>query len=129
MADVTACLDRRCPSRVFCYRFTCQKDGWQSYFKKSPRKAQAVSCNQFWDNTTKHGHPDPTDYTASQKVPIICDCNLYGMKHKRNESCEVFEAITQPSLRKMCTRKGVKKLKIQVKGCKKGKSYPKGGRK
>jgi len=50
MADVTACNDKRCPSRTLCYRFTCQKDEYQSYFVKSPRKNGAVSCCEFWDN-------------------------------------------------------------------------------
>jgi hypothetical protein len=30
----------------------------------------------------------------------ICRCNFFGMKHKRQPDCEVFEQITLPALRK-----------------------------
>jgi hypothetical protein len=50
MADITACSDKRCPSRTLCYRYVCEKDTYQSYFAKSPRKKGRIRCEEFWDN-------------------------------------------------------------------------------
>jgi hypothetical protein len=50
MADITACSDKRCPSRTICYRYTCEKDTYQSYFAESPRKDGEMRCEEFWDN-------------------------------------------------------------------------------
>lgn len=50
MADITACDDKKCPSRTICYRFTCPKNKYkQSYFAKSPRKKDAMRCDEFWE--------------------------------------------------------------------------------
>jgi hypothetical protein len=68
-ADICACSDKRCPSRTLCYRYTCEKDTYrQAYWIKSPRKAHAISCNEFWANK---GDPDPSDYTVSHKKHTI----------------------------------------------------------
>jgi hypothetical protein len=90
MADICMCLDNRCPSRTLCYRFTAKKDEYrQSYWAKSPRKPHAVRCEEFWSNK---GIPDPTDYSVNE--PPLCKCNLFGMSHKRTNSCDVFEQLT-----------------------------------
>jgi len=101
MADICMCLDKRCPSRTLCYRFTAEKDKYrQSYFAKSPRKKGKMRCEEFWSND---GTPDPSDYSVNE--PPMCRCNLFGMKHKRQNACDVFEALTQPALRKKSNRR------------------------
>jgi len=48
MSDITMCLDKECPSRLTCHRFTAtaDSDGWQSYgrFKRAP---DADKCDSF----------------------------------------------------------------------------------
>jgi hypothetical protein len=35
-----------------------------------------------------------------------CHCNLFGMEHKRQAACDVFEQITMPEIQlKICKRK------------------------
>lgn len=86
MADICCCQDNRCPSRTMCYRFTAKKDEMrQSYWAKSPRKAHAMKCEEFWDNSWT---PDPTDYSVNK-----CRCCLFGMEHKRTSACDVFEQL------------------------------------
>lgn len=95
--DICACQDKKCPSRKLCFRFTCVKDTYQSYFAKSPRKKGAVSCTEFWANSSKCVPCHPTE-------PECCRCELFGMKHKRTSACEVFEVITMPKLRSRVNR-------------------------
>ncbi len=65
MADICCCLDKRCPSRTLCYRFTAEKDEYgQAYWAKSPRKPHAMRCDEFWSN---EGDPDPSDDTVKHK--------------------------------------------------------------
>lgn len=50
MADITMCLDKRCPSRTMCRRFMAIPSALhQSYsdFKRHPNK---VRCSMFLDN-------------------------------------------------------------------------------
>ena len=123
MADVTACLDKRCPSRTLCYRYTCKKDEYrQSYWKKSPRKEHAVRCEEFWSNGggDKRIIPDPTDYTVNKQP--ICRCDMFAMPHKRNEFCDTHSALRKKDnlsqkhtticdkKSKVSTRKGVKSV-------------------
>jgi hypothetical protein len=63
MADITKCRDKRCPSRTLCYRYTAKANpDRQAYFAENPyRKMDAVRCDEFWDNTSNNGNPDPTD--------------------------------------------------------------------
>ena len=100
MSDITACGDKRCPSRTLCYRYTCEKDThWQSYLAKSPRKLCAVSCDEFWSNK---GTPDPTDLSVNETPE--CRCDLYGMVHKWNPACQLFEIISKPWIGKKVKR-------------------------
>lgn len=93
MADISACSDKKCPSRTICYRYLCVKGMWQSYSDFGRKKGQ-MRCEDFVDNA---------------EVATICRCNLMGMEHKRTSSCDVFEQLTdivapkkQP---KVCKRK------------------------
>ncbi len=62
MSDICMCRDKRCPSRTLCYRFTAEADKYrQAYWVKSPRKPHAMCCDEFWDNRSNNGNPDPTD--------------------------------------------------------------------
>lgn len=61
-ADVCMCQDKRCPSRTLCYRYTAKACKYrQAYFAKSPRKKDAMRCEEFLDNSSNNGNPDPTD--------------------------------------------------------------------
>jgi hypothetical protein len=74
MADITACRDKRCPSRTLCYRYTCEKDTYQSYFAKSPRKIHAMKCNEYWESEIG-----------------ICKCDAFALPHKKNKLCSVYK--------------------------------------
>jgi hypothetical protein len=111
MADICACNDKKCPSRTLCYRFTCEKSKYrQAYWAKSPRKKNAVSCEEFMSN---EGNPDPTDDSVSTYKAPECRCNLYGMVHKRNPACQLFEIFSKPwvseKVDKTCDKKRDKK--------------------
>ena len=88
-ADITACEDKRCPSRTYCYRYTCVKSTFQSYFVKSPRKPHAMRCSEFWDNELDDPmvDPDPSDDTVSfgkHKYPHpLCACKSKKCKDRK----------------------------------------------
>jgi hypothetical protein len=48
MADICKCSDKNCPSKLDCYRYIAESDGWQSYFAESPRKENEKKCEYFW---------------------------------------------------------------------------------
>lgn len=52
MADITCCLEHNCPRRKHCYRYTAEKDDWQSYFAEKPCE-DYMACESFWDNTNR----------------------------------------------------------------------------
>jgi hypothetical protein len=99
MADITMCLDKRCPSRTLCYRFTAPFERRYQSVADFQRRKGCVRCGSFWDNSSE------------------CSCELYGMKHRRNGGCEVFEAITMPKIAAKC-RKATVSSKKQPKVCK-----------
>ena len=53
MADITMCIDMKCPRKHECYRFTAPWNQWrQSVFAESPREEDSMYyCKEFWDNT------------------------------------------------------------------------------
>lgn len=52
MVDICMCMDKQCPSRVLCYRYTAEPSKYgQSYFGKSPRKKDAMRCDEFWEDS------------------------------------------------------------------------------
>ena len=96
MADICMCHDFRCPSRVLCYRYTAEPCEYrQSYWEKSPRKKDAMRCEEFWDNT---GDPDPSDFTVSHKPHMSikesergsCKCDAFALPHKHNGLCDFY---------------------------------------
>ena len=106
MADIAMCQDKRCSSRTLCYRFTAKADPYrQSYFTNSREKGK-IRCDEFWSN---EGTPDPTDYSVNEAP--ICRCNLYGMPHKWNAACQLFEVISKPWLSQKPTKVSDKKGK------------------
>ena len=86
MADICMCQDKRCPSRVLCYRYTAEPCKYrQSYFLKSPRKKDAMKCEEFWSN---EGIPDPMDDSVHK---IDCWCDAMALPHKRNKICDDYK--------------------------------------
>lgn len=101
-ADICMCQDKRCPSRVLCYRYTAEPCKYrQAYWAKSPRKPHAMRCQDFWSND---GEPDPTDFTVSHKknvcksgkFPELCKCDAFAMPHKWNEVCQLYKIMHKP---------------------------------
>ena len=93
MADICMCQDKKCPSRILCYRFTAEKDPYrQTYFAKSPRNPHAMRCESFWSN---EGTPDPADDSVSSYNPPVCRCDAMAMPHKYNPICQLHEIVSQ----------------------------------
>ena len=57
MPDISMCLNKKCPVKEQCYRFTAKSSDYQSYssFEVTSNKG----CKYFWDNSEykneKHG--------------------------------------------------------------------------
>ncbi len=50
MADISMCLNKKCPSRSRCHRFTAiETPGYQAYMDFKPGKGK-MKCDGFWDN-------------------------------------------------------------------------------
>lgn len=56
MPDISMCLNKNCPLRMKCYRYTAIPDKyWQSFADFAPD--QTGKCADFWDNTGKAKNP------------------------------------------------------------------------
>ncbi len=86
MADITACADSRCPSRMLCYRYTCEKEPMYQAYADYERAKGAMRCSEFWSN---EGTPDPTDDLVHK---CDCHCDAFALSHKRNVFCDILEA-------------------------------------
>jgi len=52
MADISMCMDKKCPMKYDCYRFTAPWNPFrQSVLADSPREEGKFYCPEFWDNT------------------------------------------------------------------------------
>jgi hypothetical protein len=78
MTDISACSNKRCPSRTLCYRYTCEKNPrYQSYGAFGRKKGQ-MRCEDFWDNS---------------KISM-CNCEMFAMEHKWNPLCQLKEIVS-----------------------------------
>lgn len=55
MPDISMCLNKNCPLRMKCYRYTAIPDDWQSFCGFAPD--QTGKCDYFWDNAGKRINP------------------------------------------------------------------------
>ena len=102
MADITACADSRCPSRMLCYRYTCEKEPMYQVYVNYKRSKGSMMCSVFWSN---EDDPDPSDTSVSHKTPNrakteTCCCEAFALPHKRNAFRDILEARLEFHLRK-----------------------------
>lgn len=50
MADISMCMDDKCPSRKLCYRFTATKNEFRQSYGNFNREDDAQNCDMFWSN-------------------------------------------------------------------------------
>jgi hypothetical protein len=52
MADISMCMDMKCPMKFSCYRHTAPWNPFrQTILSESPREEGKFYCKDFWDNT------------------------------------------------------------------------------
>lgn len=56
MPDISMCVNKDCPLRMKCYRYTAIPDKyWQSFSTFQPNAEG--TCDSFWDNTGRTKNP------------------------------------------------------------------------
>lgn len=68
MPDITMCINKECPLRMKCYRFTAVPTlDWQSYAEYKPVNGK---CDSFLDNTGYRSRFDTKDKPDVQTTTI-----------------------------------------------------------
>jgi hypothetical protein len=50
MADISMCMDDKCPSKELCYRFTANPSEFRQSYGNFNREEDAYNCDMFWSN-------------------------------------------------------------------------------
>jgi hypothetical protein len=49
MADITMCVDHKCPMKATCYRYMAKPDEYAQSYGQFNRRASDQKCRHFWD--------------------------------------------------------------------------------
>lgn len=51
MADISMCVNHKCPSKLKCYRYTAPWNEYRQTISGYSHDESTGKCDSFWDNT------------------------------------------------------------------------------